>query len=157
MGHHISLQLATSSPSNGQSHLLPMSHHISYKWATITPRNEPPNTYWTNFFERIARSLIYHEQPERIAHGCSFVLSDLSDSLKVAHFLWATWAICSRSLIWFVLNERWANERIPSPASNVPYSNLFFNLQKKEKTQFPKAYVRENTTGNKSPTTLHLQ
>ena len=69
-----------------------------------------------------------------MAHGCSFVLSDLSSLLTVAHFLWATWVICSRSLIclerseriahsrsfdlskmskW--ANERWANERIPSP------------------------------------------
>ena len=29
--------------------------------------------------------LIYHEQPEGVAHGCSFVMSDLSDSLTVAH------------------------------------------------------------------------
>ena len=32
-----------------------------------------------------SRSLICHEQPEQFAHGRSFVLSDLSDSLKVAH------------------------------------------------------------------------
>ena len=69
-----------------------------------------------------------------MAHGCSFVLSDLRDSLMVAHFFCATWAICSRSLIclerserighscsfdlsemskW--TNKRWGNERIPSP------------------------------------------
>ena len=47
----------------------------------------------SNFFEQIAHSLIYHERPERIAHSRSFDLSDLS---KLA-------------------NERWANERIPSP------------------------------------------
>ena len=34
----------------------------------------------------------------------SFVLSDLSKSLTVAHLIWAKWA-----------NERWVNERIPSP------------------------------------------
>ena len=66
----------------------------------------------------------------------SFPLSDLSELLMVAHFWWATWAIRSRSLIClerferithscsFYLsemskwaNERWANERIPSPVS----------------------------------------
>ena len=53
-----------------------------------------------NFFERTVHLLIYHERPERIAHGCSFVtheqpeqfahsrsfdMSDLSDLLTVAH------------------------------------------------------------------------
>ena len=47
-------------------------------------------------FLQIAHSLIFSERPEQIAHGHSFVLSDLSDSLTVAHFLWATWGIRSR-------------------------------------------------------------
>ena len=82
-------------------------------------------------FERIGHSLIYHERPEPIAHGRSFVMSDLSDSLKVYRLIWATWAIRSQSLIclerseriahihWFDLSEmsKWANERIPSPVS----------------------------------------
>ena len=38
--------------------------------------------YLANIFERITHLLIYHE---RFAHGCSFVLSDLSYSLTVAH------------------------------------------------------------------------
>ena len=29
--------------------------------------------------------VICHEQPERFAQGCSFDMSDLSDSLTVAH------------------------------------------------------------------------
>ena len=41
------------------------------------------------FFERITYSLIYHERPERIAHGRSFVLSNLSESLTVTHLIWA--------------------------------------------------------------------
>ena len=57
-----------------------------------------------NFFERSDHLLI---SSERITHGRSFVLSDLSDSLTVAHLSWAIWANCSQSLIWF--------ERIPSP------------------------------------------
>ena len=36
-----------------------------------------------------ANSLFYHEQPERIAHGRSFVMSDQSDSLTGAHLSWA--------------------------------------------------------------------
>ena len=47
----------------------------------------------------------------RIAHGHSFVLSDLSDSLTVAHFLWATWAICSRSLICRERSDQIAHSR----------------------------------------------
>ena len=48
----------------------------------------------------MAHSLIFSERPERIAYSRSFVLSDLSESLTVAHLIWA----------------KWANERIPSPA-----------------------------------------
>ena len=65
---------------------------------------------------------------------CSFNMSDLSESLTVAHFSWVTWAIGSQLLLcperseriahscsfdfsnlskW--ANKRWANERIPSP------------------------------------------
>ena len=43
-----------------------------------------------------AHSLIYHEQTEGISHSCSFVMSDLSDLLTVAHL---TWAIRSQLLI----------------------------------------------------------
>ena len=64
-----------------------------------------------NFLERIAHSLIYHERPERIAHGCSFFMCDLSDSLTVAHLSWAIWANRSQSLIWFERSERMSDER----------------------------------------------
>ena len=55
----------------------------------------------------------------------SFLVSDLSNSLTVAHLYWAIWEICSQSLIWFEqneqmskwANEQWANEWIPSPDS----------------------------------------
>ena len=50
--------------------------------------------------------LIYHEQPERVAHGCSFVMSDLSNLLMVAYSSWAIWAYPSQSLIWFERNEQ---------------------------------------------------
>ena len=35
--------------------------------------------------KQFAPSLIYHERPERIAYSGSFVMSNLSDSLTVAH------------------------------------------------------------------------
>ena len=39
--------------------------------------------------------LIFGEQPEQFVHDRSFPLSGLSESLMVAHFWWATWAIRS--------------------------------------------------------------
>ena len=35
----------------------------------------------------LAHLIIFSEQPEQIPHGRTFVLSDLSDLLTVAHFL----------------------------------------------------------------------
>ena len=49
--------------------------------------------------------LICLERPERFAHGRSFPLSDLSDSLTVAHLSWTIWAKSSQSLILFERNE----------------------------------------------------
>ena len=81
--------------------------------------------FWANcsFFvinranERFAHFLIYHERPEQITHGRSFVMSDLSDLLTVAPLSWAIWANHSQSLIWFEQSEqmselamsKWAN------------------------------------------------
>ena len=45
--------------------------------------------------ERFTHLLIFGERPKRFAHDRSFPLSDLSKSHMVAHFWWATWAICS--------------------------------------------------------------
>ena len=55
----------------------------------------------SNLLKKTSNLLIYHERPERIAHSRSFVLSNLSESLTVAHLIWA--------------KERWANEQIPNP------------------------------------------
>ena len=63
------------------------------------------------FFEWIAHSLIYHERPERITHSRSFVMSDLSDLLTVAHLSWATWAIGSQSIICLERSEQIAHSR----------------------------------------------
>ena len=49
---------------------------------------------------------------ELIIH--SFVMSDLSNSLKVALLMWATWAIRSQSFIWFgrsLQMSEWANSQ----------------------------------------------
>ena len=35
--------------------------------------------------EQFSNSIFYHERPERFAHGHLFVMSDLSESLTVAH------------------------------------------------------------------------
>ena len=72
----------------------------------------------------ICHLLFYHEHPERIAHSHSFVMSNLSNLLKVTLLSWATWAICLQHLIcpewseqiahdhslkWAILSK-WANE-----------------------------------------------
>ena len=92
------------------------------KWANepFAPKNE-----------QFTHSLIFGEQPERLAHDRSFPLSHLSKSLMVAHFWWAKLAICSHCSFdlseisisltvaqrkWATVSE-WANERIPSPGN----------------------------------------
>ena len=54
-------------------------------------------------FEQIAHLLIYYERPERIAHGCPFVIINLSDSLTVAHLFWEIWGNCSALAFIFML------------------------------------------------------
>ena len=128
------------------------AHIAHFWWATwaIHSHRSPKNREWAicSFFNK--KTYIKHikkqdfrffsqnffissERPERITHGHLFVLSDLSDLLMVAYFLWATWAICSRSLIclerseWiphsrsFDLSEmsEWANERFPALGDTV--------------------------------------
>ena len=45
--------------------------------------------------EWFAHSLIFGKLPEWFAHNCSFLLSDLSESLTVTLLSWETWAIRS--------------------------------------------------------------
>ena len=45
--------------------------------------------------EQFAHLLIFGERPERFALDRSFLLSELSESLTVAHLSWMTWAIRS--------------------------------------------------------------
>ena len=42
--------------------------------------------------------LIFGEWPEWIAHGCSFLVSNLCNSLTVALLSWVIWANCSQLL-----------------------------------------------------------
>ena len=59
-----------------------------------------------------SRSLISSERPERFAHDRSFVLSDLSESLTVAHLIWAKWAneqMSDERMSEWAMSE-WANE-----------------------------------------------
>ena len=64
-----------------------------------------------------SRSLISSEQPERFTHGRSFVLSDLSESLTVAHLIWAKWA-----------NEWMSNERMSEFPALAFYIQSFLLL-----------------------------
>ena len=68
--------------------------------------NKRANERFTQKNKQLAHLLIYHEQPELIAHSCSFVLSNLSESLSVAHLIWEVWANRSQSLIWSEQSER---------------------------------------------------
>ena len=88
-------------------------------------KNKILDFFQLKFFEWISHLLIYHERPEQIAHGHSFVMSNLSDSLMVTHLSWVTWVICSLSLICLEQSEQIAHscsfdlskmsdERIPS-------------------------------------------
>ena len=88
-------------------------------------KSERANKRFTQKNEWYAHLLIYDEQPVKIVHSRSFVMSNLSNSLTVALLTWATWAICSQMLIcpeqseWiahsrsFDLSDlnKWANER----------------------------------------------
>ena len=47
--------------------------------------------------EWFAHLLIFGERPQRFVHDSWFLLSNLSESVTVAHYPWATWAI--RSLL----------------------------------------------------------
>ena len=86
--------------------------------------------FQSNFFERIAHFLWakgrmsdllikasdllnHHERPEQIPHSCSFSMSDLSDSLTVAHLSCAIWANRSHLLIWSEWSEQMGESCVP--------------------------------------------
>ena len=53
-----------------------------------------------------------HGRSEQIAHSCSFLVSNLSDSLTVALFSWAIWANCLQSLFKMSNFEQKSDERM---------------------------------------------
>ena len=74
-----------------------MAHFAHQKWATMSDslRSLRGNERMSDSLKKMSDSLIR-----------SFLVSDLSQSLTIAHFLWATWANCSWSLIFGQRNER---------------------------------------------------
>ena len=66
---------------------------------------------WANH----AQSLICHEWPERFPHSRSFVMSDLSESLPVAH------------LIWVIRVNEWMSDERMSKYPTLFISNLTYS------------------------------
>ena len=62
-----------------------------------------------------SQSLISSERPERFAHGHSFVLSDLRESLSVAHLILAKW-----------VNEQMSDERMSEFPALLPNKKRFW-------------------------------
>ena len=83
----------------------------------------------------LSKSLFWYEQPEQFAHSHSFVLSDMSKSLTVAHLIWAIWvneqmSRAGNSLIWFpseslVFVQKWANEQFSQKNEWFTHSLMF--------------------------------
>ena len=76
------------------------SWEFAHRFSEQITKFYPKMSEWAN--ERFAQKnewftqlLIFGDRPERFDHYRSFPLSDLSLSLMVTHFWWATWAIRS--------------------------------------------------------------
>ena len=108
---------------NLQKNVLTKIHFSQIFWANrLFFVSKRANERFAQKNEQFAHLLVYHERLERIAHGGSFDMSDLSNSLTVAHLSWAIWANRSQLLIWSERSEgmsRWANKRIPNPDLNL--------------------------------------
>ena len=91
--------------------------------------------------------LICPERPERIAHICSFVMSDLSDSLTVAHLSWGTWANRSH---FFICPERfeqmseWAMSKWANSQSWSLFDLLIRNINFMSTLQFSMIFFCKN-------------
>ena len=91
---------------------LGIAHLFSEQSACFLPKSEQ----MSNLLEKVSdllRSLIFGERLERIPHGSSFLVSDLSETLTVAQFWWASWAIRSHlsEQIAQIAHPIWANEQ----------------------------------------------
>ena len=80
--------------------------------------------------EQFAHSLIFGEWPEQFAHGHSFLVRDVSESLMVAYFWWATWVIGSHHSL---KKRKWVN-----------HSFFSKNLQKCTKKHFIQIFLSES-------------
>ena len=100
---------------------------VKFFWATCSFAHLSLVT-WANW----SQSLICHERPERLAHSCSFDMSNLSDLLTVAHLSWAIWANRLQSLIWFERSEQLSELAMSEWANSQPclfhlyYVHLYF-------------------------------
>ena len=107
-------------------------------WANHSGRS-PKKRKWANRSvmliclerpERFAHGFISSERPERFAHGSSFVLSDLSKSLTVAHLIWANEQMSDEQMSEFpVLTARsWTLRRL----TLLGVDNLIFRRTKSD-------------------------
>ena len=100
---------------NLQKNVLTKFHFSQICWANrLLFVSKRANERFAQKNEQFAHLLVYNERLERIAHGGSFDMSDLSNSLTVAHLSWAIWANRSQLLIWFERSEwmsEWANSQ----------------------------------------------
>ena len=99
--------------------------------------------------------LFCHEQPEQIAHSCSFIKSDESDPLMVVLFKEQCEQIAhSHSLIWAILNKRAKSERtnsqlcVPVHYGTVWYKSSFFISTPVTTLHHPDFQLTENLTSD---------
>ena len=89
------------------------------------------NEWMSNSLKKTSDSFICHEQPEWFAHGRSFNMSDLSDSLTVAHLSWEIWSNWSQSLIWFEQSEQMSKWAMSEWANFQPWKKQNKNVLKR--------------------------
>ena len=70
-----------------------------------------------------------------MAHGRSFVMSNLSASLTIAFFIWATWVLCSQSLICLQRSEQIAHSRSFDLSKMSKWAND--QMSDEQKSKFP--------------------
>ena len=108
--------------------------HSSVFWANhLCFAKKWANERFAQNDKQFTHSLIFGEQPKQFAHGRSFLVSDLSESLKVAHFWWVTWTI--RSHRSFLLSD--LNDPLTSLTKNEGMSKSLIFLNKK-------TYIKHN-------------
>ena len=106
-----------------------MAHLIWAKWAIHSHRS-PKKRKWAKMSDSLIfpinffLSYIKHTKNKTLDFFSQIVLSDLSDSLMVAHLSWVIWANHTQSLIWFERNERMSDV---GPYSSRPISIVVYS------------------------------